>query len=279
MWKLISLALAGTTLLVGGVAYNRYRHAVAEAEAAMSALADRSSPPRATFSLEVVDGLPEIAQRYFQHAIRPGTPLATTARLTMEGTFLLGDRDGFQEYHMEARQMLSPPSAFVWMPVMRSGLMRISGSDALVEGQAWTRFWMNGLVPVADARSSPDLVRSALSRAAMEATWVPASLLPSNGVRWEQTGPDTARLHFPTGIEPVDLTLDADGRVKQIVTMRWSDANPEKVFRLQPFGGTVEGEAEFGGYTIPTELMVGNHFGTDAYLPFFQARVSTADYL
>lgn len=280
MWELVLLAVAATAMLAGGLAYGRCRHALAEADGAMSALANKSCGPRETFTEELLEDLPEIAQRYFRHAIRPGTPLATTVRLTMEGTFLLGDRDGgLQEYHMDARQVLAPPSAFVWMAVMRSGLMRISGSDVLVEGQAWTRFWMNGLIPAADARSSPDIVRSARARAAMEAIWVPASLLPSNEVKWEQTGPDMARLRFQTGIEPVDLTLDADGCVKRIVTMRWSDANPEKVFRLQPFGGTVESEARFDGFTIPSELMVGNHFGTDAYLPFFQARVRTAEYL
>jgi hypothetical protein len=61
--------------------------------------------------------------------------------------------------------------------------------------------------------------------------------------------------------------------------MRWSDANPEKKFRLQPFGGTIEAEAGFGGFTIPSDIKVGNHYGTDTYFPFFQARITSAEYL
>lgn len=227
----------------------------------------------------MVSGLPEIAQRYFAHAIAPGTPLRTTVRLEMDGTFLLGDTAKFQTYAMTARQILAPPAEFVWIPEMQSGVMHISGSDALVRAEGWTRFWINGLVPVVNLRTSSDLNRSALARSAMEAVWAPASLLPGNGVTWQQTGPNTARLIFATGIEPVEMTLGPDGRVLEVVTMRWSDANPDRTFRLQPFGGTMEAEAMFGGFTIPSLIKIGNHFGTDDYLPFFQAEITAAEYL
>ena len=62
-------------------------------------------------------------------------------------------------------------------------------------------------------------------------------------------------------------------------TMRWSDANPQKTFRLQSFGGTMEAEGTFEGFTIPTRIEVGNHFGTAQYLPFFQANLVAAEYL
>ncbi len=180
---------------------------------------------------------------------------------------------------MTARQILAPPSEFVWLPSMRSGIMHISGSDALVQGAGWTRFWINGLLPVVNQQASPNLNRSAFTRSAMEAIWAPASLLPVNGVTWEQTGPNKARLNFTTGIEPVDMTLDPDGRVLEVMTMRWSDANPDKAFRLQPFGGSMEAETSFQGFTIPSLVKVGNHFGTDDYLPFFQAQITKAEYL
>ncbi|GLQ55907.1 DUF6544 family protein [Devosia nitrariae] len=261
------------------VAYGLYRRATSDAEAAMADVAARARPAGRTFDKAMLSVLPEIAQRYFTHAIAPGTPLSSTARLEMQGTFLLGDKSRFQTYEMQARQILAPPAEFVWIPEMKSGPMHISGSDALVRGAAWTRFWINGLLPVVNAQASPDLYRSALTRAAMEAIWVPASLLPEHGVRWEQTGPNTARLFFTTDIEPVDMTLDADGRVIEIVTMRWSDVNPDRTFRLQPFGGTIEVEATFGGFTVPSQIKVGNHYGTDPYLPFFQVRLISADYL
>lgn len=279
MWK--TLLVAGGLLAAGAMALAAwsYWQAGNDAEAAMRALAGRAKPAAGVFEPALVAGLPEIARRYFTHAIAAGTRLDTTVQLDMEGTFLLGDTSGFQTYAMTARQILAPPSEFVWIARMEAGLLHISGSDALVQGAGWTRFWINGLVPVVNVPASPDLNRSALTRSAMEAIWAPASLLPANGVIWEQTGSDTARLYFTTGIEPVDMTLGPDGRVLEVVAMRWSDANPDKQFRLQTFGGTMEAEATFHGFTIPSLVNIGNHYGTADYLPFFQARIVAADYL
>jgi hypothetical protein len=279
MWKLILLVVV--LLIVGAavLAFRSYQQANDEAESALAAIAGRAKPPIGTFDLTMVASLPEIAQRYFAHAIAPGTPLQTTVQLEMQGTFLLGDKAKYQTYAMTARQILAPPSEFVWLPSMRSGIMHISGSDALVQGAGWTQFWINGLLPVVNLQASADLNRSAFTRSAMEAIWAPASLLPANGVTWEQTGPNTARLSFTTGIEPVDMTFGPDGRVLEVVTMRWSDANADKTFRLQPFGGSMEAETSFQGFTIPSLVKVGNHFGTDDYLPFFQAQITRAEYL
>jgi hypothetical protein len=74
----------------------------------------------------------------------------------------------------------------------------------------------------------------------------------------------------------LELTLAPNGAVREVVGQRWSNANPEHVFRLQPFGGTMEADAVFDGYTIPSRVRVGNHFKTEDYLPFFQAEVTRA---
>jgi hypothetical protein len=277
-----TIAVAAPLLLGGAalLAYSTYRGAMADAEDAWRAVASRAEPPAGTFDPAMVEGLPEVAQRYFRRAIAPGTPLLTTVELEMEGTFLLGDAADHQTYRMEARQILRPPFEFVWMPRLASGPVRISGSDALVAGEGWTRFFIAGLVPVANVRTSPDLLRSAAFRSAVEGLWAPASLLPARGVRWEQIDRDRARLTF-TRTAPaiaIELTLAADGTVTEVVGQRWSNANPEGRFRLQPFGGTIRRSATFGGFTIPAELHVGNHYGTADYLPFFQARILRAAY-
>lgn len=279
MWKIVFAVVLLLLLGGGGLAYWLYRQAMGEAERGWAEIAGRARTSVETFDPAMLAGLPEIAQRYFVHAIAPGTPLRTTVTLEMAGTFLLGDKQKHQSYDMTARQILAPPDEFVWLPHMRSGLMRISGSDALVAGAGWTRFWINGLVPVVNLGASPDLNRSAATRSAIEAIWAPASLLPGNGVRWAQTGPDTARLTFATGIEPVDMTLGPNGRVLEVVTQRWSDANPQRTFRLQPFGGTTAGEKTIEGFTIPGRVSVGNLFGTEDYLPFFQVEITAAHFL
>jgi hypothetical protein len=59
-----------------------------------------------------------------------------------------------------------------------------------------------------------------------------------------------------------------------MVMQRWTNANPDGIFRYQPFGAIVLEMGEFEGYRIPTRIDGGNGFGTDAYFPFFRARVT-----
>jgi hypothetical protein len=274
----------GTLLLTAGAAaigYYSYRSAMSEAREAYNRVAAATDAPPGRFDPKQITRLPKIAQRYFRHAIAPGTPLFSAVELEMEGTFLLGDKSKYQTYAMSARQALRSPDQFVWMPRMRSGVLTITGSDGHVQSEAWTRFWLLGLVPVAQDRSSPDLVRSARFRAVVEsALWLPASLLPENGVEWQQLGADRARVtfHRVSPLIELELTLDKAGAVREAVGQRWSNANPERTFRLQPFGATMSEYRTFQGLTIPTRISAGNHFGTPDYLPFFQAHLTDASY-
>lgn len=268
----------GAVILYGLI---EQRSAMKEATTAYARVGAEPEPPKVRFGPEHVSELPEIAQRYFKHAIAPETPIYSVVELQMEGTFLLGDKAKFQTYSMSAREVLRPPDQFVWMPQLRSGALTISGSDGLARGEAWTRFWLFRLIPVVQEENYPDLVRSAKFRALGEsALWMPSSLLPQNGVKWEQLGPADATVTF-TRFDPaitLQLSIDASGAVKEFVGQRWSNANPDKTFRLQPFGGKVLAEGSFQGLTIPTQVKLGNHFGTEDYLPFFQARVVGAKY-
>ncbi|MDP1555016.1 MAG: hypothetical protein Q8L84_06115 [Hyphomonas sp.] len=44
--------------------------------------------------------------------------------------------------------------------------------------------------------------------------------------------------------------------------------------RFKPFGGFLSEFREFDGYTLPTRVEGGNHFGTPDFFPFFKARVT-----
>jgi hypothetical protein len=134
------------------------------------------------------------------------------------------------------------------------------------------------MVPVARTRSTPDLIRSARARAVAEALWAPASLLPANGVTWEPIDGERARAIFRHDGQSfaLELTVAEDGRPLAVAMQRWTNANPQKVFRYQPFGATVEETGTFGGYTIPTRIDGGNGFRTDEYFPFFRAKVTEA---
>ncbi len=48
-------------------------------------------PTENVFTEDMVAGLPNSVQRYFLHAIAPGTPLASSVTLEMSGSFRLGE--------------------------------------------------------------------------------------------------------------------------------------------------------------------------------------------
>ncbi len=278
MSRRLAIAIAGMSAagLLGAWAFRA--HDGRDADQAWALLAAQGGRNQALFAPEMVAGLPDPARRYFLFAIAPGTPLRTVVELDMVGEIGLGDQERPNYQPMVAREILAPPHGFVWMPRIGSGLSHVSGSDACIGDRAWMRFWLLDTVPVARTQATPDLVRSARARAVAEALWAPASLLPANGVSWEPVDGSRARAVFRHDGESfaLELTVAEDGRPVSVSMQRWTNANPERVFRYQPFGATVEETGAFEGYTIPTRIDGGNGFGMDAYFPFFRARVTGA---
>jgi hypothetical protein len=226
-----------------------------------------------SFSRDMVAGLPDPARRFFTFAIAEGTPLHTVARIEMEGQFGMGDKADPRYMAMRAIQVLAAPEGFVWAMSGGTWAMRMGGSDT----GRWTRFWLYGLVPVARFGGTPDHTRSAFGRYVAEAIfWTPAAVLPGPDVTWEQVSESVARVTMRRGdqAQSVDVTVDPEGRPLHVSFMRWSDANADKVHRLQPFGGYLSEFRAFGGYTLPTHVEAGNMFGTDAYFPFFIADIT-----
>lgn len=277
----ISVIVAVVILLAAALAWTlgnaRFRTRMIEARTAWSRLAAPSGP---AFDPAALVREPEIARRYLTHAIAPGTLLQPTVTLTMEGAFRLGDAANPREMRMTARQRLAAPGAFVWIARMRGRGMTIDGSDGFDGHDGWTRFWLFRALPLVQQDGGEDLNRSAAARPALEAVWAPAALHPAFGARWVQTGPDSADVTFTGGAEPftISLTLSPSGAVETVSARRWSNANPEKVFRWQSFGARARTEATFGGYTIPSEMEAGNHFGTPEWFAFFDATITAADY-
>ncbi len=60
----------------------------------------------------MVADLPEPARRFFNFAIKPGTPLLTVAEIDMGGEFSLGTRDNPNYQPMDAREILATPTGF-----------------------------------------------------------------------------------------------------------------------------------------------------------------------
>lgn len=153
------------------------------------------------------------------------------------------------------------------------GLLKVSGSDT----EQWTRFWLMDLLPVARMGGDADHRRSAFARYVAEAIfWTPAAVLPGPGIRWTQVDADCVRLTVThQGLsQSVDVTVDASGQPTAVRFERWSNANADKQYRLQPFGGYLSRFRSFAGYRLPTHVEAGNHFDTDDYFAFFVAEVT-----
>jgi len=223
---------------------------------------------------DMVAHLPEPARRFFKFAIAPGTPLLTVAEIDMGGEFSLGSRDEPRYQPMDAREILAAPTGFLWklrLPHM------VSGSDFGSVTGSWTRFRVLGLVPVARMGGDADHARAAYGRYIAEAVfWTPAALLPGPGIVWEARGQDVALVTVTSNqlSQAVAINVDAEGRPVEVQFMRWSNANPDKKYRPQPFGGRLSDFREVQGFRIPFKVEAGNMFGTNEYFAFFKAEVT-----
>lgn len=226
----------------------------------------------AGFDPATVADLPGPARRYFLHTIAPGTPLWTVASIRMTGTLALGSKAVPSRRPMQALQILAPPDGFIWQ--VRAGL--VSGTDAATPRGSYSRFRLLGIIPVGRAGGTLDHERSAFGRCVAEAVfWAPAALLPGPGIAWQGVDADTARVEVRRGAlsQSVEIRVAADGQPLWVRFERWSDANPEKTYRYQSFGGDLSEFRDFSGFRLPTRVEGGNFFGTEDYFPFYRAEV------
>lgn len=274
---LIAVLLTLGLVAAGGIQRHRWSNDQAEARHAWDELLRTTSialPER--FDPSLVADLPEPARRFFSFAIAPGSRLSTVAEIRMQGELSLNSKQDPRYEPMRAQQVLAAPRGFVWLLEAGRGAMRVSGSDAMVDGRSWTRFWLWRQVPVVRAGDDPDHLRSSFGRVVAEAAfWTPAFLLPRPDVSWSALDLDTARatVRHLDMVQEVDIRVAPSGQPLWVSIARWSNANPDKEFRTQPFGGELSDFRTVSGYRIPFRVDGGNFFGTDDYFPFYRARV------
>src|SRR4051794_30832567 len=114
--------------------------------------------------------------------------------------------------------------------------------------------------------------RAAAGRASAESIWVPATLLPENGVDWraESDTEIVASLNVPPDRAQLRLGIAADGALRTATVMRWGNVGQEH-FGYIPFGAEIHADQRFGAFTLPSHVTVGWWFGTPRYEPFFEA--------
>ncbi|PMB06822.1 hypothetical protein CEN45_07670 [Fischerella thermalis CCMEE 5198] len=234
-------------------------------------------PTEHVFTEDMVASLPSPVQRYFLHAIAPGTPLASSVTLEMSGSFRLGEDKPWVP--MQAKQRISLLKGFVWQATVGRGLSQFVGADYYIKGTGRMRFSLWGLVPLVNAHTH-DIARSSLGRLAGEFVWLPSALLPQQGVIWQAIDERTVQANFVIDDEPVTLTLivDADGKLLKLSLPRWGDTTEDGSWDYIPFGVEFQAEQQFGGFTIPSQMNAGWWFGTERYLEFFRATIAKAEF-
>ncbi len=216
------------------------------------------------FSEGMVSALPDPARRYFLHAIRPGTPLAPRVHVGYHGSMKPGRQMPWMSLAVE--QIVAKERGFVWKATARSGPLILTAADRFLDGNGRMRIALFGLIPVVNA-TGPDLSRSALGRLLIESLLLPSTLLPGPNVQIEGIDESrfkaTVRLHGEA--TPLTLTVDPEGRLKEIAMNRWGNLTEEGSYQYIPYGATIAEEATFGGYTVPSWISVGWWYGTDRY--------------
>ncbi|MDB4968078.1 MAG: hypothetical protein JWN44_3767 [Myxococcales bacterium] len=228
-------------------------------DGALEELWNAAAAVGAPFRAAEIAGLPEPARRYLTHAIAEGTPSASAVRLRMHGQIRLGAWHPF-----EAEQVIRWNRGFVWKARVKMRGLPVVGSDRWIDGQGAMRWKMLGIIPVWTA-AGPDISRAALGRVQIESIWLPSMLLAPE-VGWHVTDATHAVATVSMRGHEADIrvALDGGGRATSVWMERWG--NPDGgAFAFSPFGGIVDDEATFGGYTIPSKLRIGWHFAGERF--------------
>lgn len=227
---------------------------------------------REIFQPEMVRDLPEPARRYFLHAIKPGTPLAGSVEIEMEGK--IGLVPGQEKTAFTARQIISASRGFIWNANVGRDILNVSGYDFYADKKGGMRWWLWGIIPLITA-DDPDTIRSAAGRAALETPiMLPSAMLPRYGVRWEGIDKNTARARLSVDDEhlAIDITVTTEGKLSRVRMMRWDPKGLTGSSEYVPWvGDSFKQEKTFQGYTIPVRVRAVAKAGTDQENAFFEA--------
>jgi hypothetical protein len=232
-------------------------------------------PSSGRFEAAQTIGLPDAAQRYLQHAIALGTPLASAVQLKTHGEINLKGWHPFK-----AEEVISRSRGMTWRATIKLHGISIRGGDSFIDGRATMLWKLFGIIPMVNA-SGPDISRSTAGRVNLESIWLPSALC-SPEVTWAalDSGHCHARFTAHNETAEIDFSIDDAGRLQAVNMPRWGNPDGGE-FGYFNCGGFVEQEGSFGGYTIPTRMRVGWNFGTGEFErkgEFIRVTIDEAEY-
>jgi Family of unknown function (DUF6544) len=222
------------------------------------------------FTASLLAGLDEPVRRYLGHSIGDGAELCAGVRLTMAGRIKIGLWLPFS-----ARQQCDGRS-FVWRA--RVGLRPLTALavvDRLAHGAGSMDGRLFGRLRLFRA-DDENTTRSSAGRAALEAVYTPASLLPQRGVTWraESESQIVACWDVPPERPELHLRIDDRGALRSYWASRWGNVGQQQ-FGYIPCGCEVEAERRFGDLVVPSSITGAWWFGTPRQAPFFRAEIRT----
>ncbi|GAB4357707.1 MAG: hypothetical protein Fur0042_27140 [Cyanophyceae cyanobacterium] len=244
-------------------------------EISLDALWGAATSQDRVFYSDDLTHLPATARRYLEHAIAPGTAIASAVRLKMHGEIKLKSWSPFS-----AEQVVFWERGFIWSATAWMNRLPIMGSDRIIDGIGAMQWRLVGLFPVMTG-TGVDITRSSAGRFHTELILLPSALYKAD-VTWGSTEASHLHASFMAQGEQaeLDLTIDQTGRLKAAKLPRWG--NPDGAeHRYVDFGAIVEEEGTFCGYTIPTCLRVGWYVGTERFESegeFFRATIDQVIY-
>jgi hypothetical protein len=217
------------------------------------------------------EDLPEPVRRYLTHAVRDGQAVPRGVELTMSGRIKVGVWLPFV-----ATQRCDGAS-FVWRASLGLGPLRpLVVTDRYEHGTASMRGSLLGRWKLFE-QADDNVVRSAAGRAGLESVFAPGALLPGRGFTWRVQSEDqiVAITDNPPEHVEVHLRIAPDGRLVSLSAQRWGEVTKGS-FDYLPFGADVYEEQRFGELVLPRRFVAGWGYGTDKYIPFFNATITTA---
>jgi hypothetical protein len=207
-------AVWGLALALGAV---RWRAANASLVAQLEAAREPLALERVDF--RELEGLPDPVQRFFRAVMTNGQPIVRRVEIGHSGSFNLSASGPMWRPFTSQQVVSTRRPGFVWngrVSMLPGVPVRVH--DAYVAGVGCLRPAVLGLVPLADAKPTPELARGELLRWFAEAAWYPTALLPSQGVRWRALDAGSAEATLVDGSVEVSLRFrfGADGRIDSV---------------------------------------------------------------
>jgi hypothetical protein len=227
-----------------------------------------ATPGPTRFTASLLAGLDEPVRRYLSHSIRGGAELGAGVRLTMTGRIKVGLWLPFSAW-----QECDGRSFAWWARVGLGPLTALAVVDRYAQGVGSMDGRLLRRIKLFQAEDE-NTTRSAAGRAALEAVYTPASLLPQRDVSWraETDSEIVATWDVPPERPELHLQIDDRGALRSYHVPRWGNAG-QKAFGYIPCGCEVAAERRFGELVVPGSITGSWWFGTPRQTPFYRAGI------